>query len=108
MWINLDSVELLVVKQALNAATQGMGCPSPERAQPILDRIADLEKPGPHDDAFRAAHRDRYSVHPWTDGDIDIDEDAMVSQGDDGAYVMMWGWVSNENAGLEVEDEDDE
>jgi len=100
MWVNLTEYELLVVKQALNAATMGAGLPSPSHAQPVLDRIEELEKEDPDDQAFRDAHRERYSSHPWTDGDIDIDDDAMVSRGDEGAYVMMWGYVRNEDAGI--------
>lgn len=35
------------------------------------------------------------------DGEIEMDDDAEVSLGDDpGAYVMVWTWVSNEDAGL--------
>ncbi len=41
--------------------------------------------------AFRAAV-------PTSDGDLEIDEDAEVSFGDDpGAYVMVWKWVPEED-----------
>lgn len=41
--------------------------------------------------AFRAAV-------PVSDGDLEIDEDAEVSFGDDpGAYVMVWKWVPEED-----------
>ena len=44
------------------------------------------------------------------DGVIEIDPDAEISEGTDpGAYVMVWQWVSAKDAGVEVEeyDEDD-
>lgn len=35
------------------------------------------------------------------DGDIEFDDDAAVSAGcDEGAYVMCWKWVSDEEAGI--------
>jgi len=37
----------------------------------------------------------------WGD-DVEVDANAIVSEGDDdGAYVMAWVWVSDEAAGLE-------
>jgi hypothetical protein len=43
-----------------------------------------------------------------SDGEIEVDEDAVVSMGDDpGAYVMCWQWVSNEAAGIETEEGDE-
>lgn len=34
--------------------------------------------------------------------DIEVDDNAIVSKGDDnGAYVMAWVWVSDEDAGIE-------
>lgn len=44
------------------------------------------------DDAFRASAKDQYE----REGEIEIDEVAVVSRGsDDGAYVAAWVWVSN-------------
>lgn len=35
------------------------------------------------------------------EGTLEVDESAVVSFGDDdGAYVMTWSWVSNEEAGV--------
>lgn len=43
------------------------------------------------------------------DGEIEIDADAEVSFGeDDGAYVMAWVWVTDEEAGIESPDEDED
>ena len=30
-----------------------------------------------------------------SDGDIEVDLDAVVSEADGGAFVQMWGWVDN-------------
>lgn len=47
------------------------------------------------DDRFRRAAQ---RVH-GRDGDVEIDENAAVSRGDDdGAYVQAWVWVDNEEA----------
>ena len=50
----------------------------------------------------------RSGVRVTVDG-IDTDENAIVSCGDpeEGAYVMAWIWVSNEDAGIEPETADE-
>ncbi len=55
-------------------------------------------EPGPHDARFITKAKEQYQS--GSDGDIDIDDSPVVSQSDNGAYVAMWGWVSNEDAGL--------
>jgi hypothetical protein len=50
---------------------------------------------------YRNKARDRYTGHggDFSDGDIDIDVDAVVSHSDEGAYVAAWVWVPrNEEA----------
>lgn len=43
------------------------------------------------------------------DGEIEVDEEAVVSMGDDdGAYVQAWMWVSNTDAGLPSIHDDEE
>jgi hypothetical protein len=37
-----------------------------------------------------------------------VDPDAVVSRGEDGAFVMSWVWVSNEKAGVEQDPDDDD
>jgi hypothetical protein len=34
------------------------------------------------------------------ENDFDYDDNPLVSEGDDGAYVNVWVWVSNEDAGI--------
>jgi hypothetical protein len=54
-------------------------------------------QPNPLDEMFRAGAKRKYE----RDGEIEIDEVAVVSCGSDpGAYVQAWVWVSNE-AGIE-------
>ncbi|PZM08840.1 hypothetical protein [Rhizobium tubonense] len=43
-----------------------------------------------------------------TDDDLEVDDDAVISRGDDGAFVMSWSWISNQQAGLPEYDEDDD
>ncbi len=50
--------------------------------------------------------------HLHKDGDLEIDDDAVVSLGaDDGAYIMCWKWIDNdsmrETGYLENEDDNE-
>lgn len=51
-------------------------------------------------DPFAKAAFDNYH----RDGEIEVDDPAVLSQSDEGAYVMAWVWVSNEDAGFDVDD----
>lgn len=42
------------------------------------------------------------------DGVCEIDDTAIVSDGDEGAYVMAWVWVSKDDAGIGDEDDEDD
>ena len=60
--------------------------------------------------AFRIAAHDLYVARDKShlnDGDVNIDDNAVVSEGDEGAYVAAWVWVPNAAAGLPDPDEDD-
>lgn len=41
------------------------------------------------------------------DDELEMDPDAIVSRGENGAFVMTWSWVSNEQAGLHCREEND-
>jgi hypothetical protein len=43
-----------------------------------------------------------------TNDDLEVDGDAVISRGDEGAFVMSWVWVSNEAAGIEAPDLDED
>lgn len=52
-----------------------------------------IEPDHPLDEAYREAARDLHQE----EGEVEIDDDAVISYGDDyGAYVQAWVWVSNE------------
>jgi hypothetical protein len=42
---------------------------------------------------YVAAAREK---HAHQEGDVEVDEDAIVSIGHDGAYVQAWTWVPKE------------
>lgn len=47
-------------------------------------------------------------AHYASEGDLEFDDTAVVSRGDDpGAYVQGWKWVSAEDAGVEVDEEEE-
>jgi hypothetical protein len=54
-------------------------------------------------------YRDAANRRYGRDGELEIDDGAIVSVGDDpGAYVQAWVWVSNEEAGIKEDEEDEE
>ncbi|MHC2218959.1 hypothetical protein [Rhizobium leguminosarum] len=55
----------------------------------------------PDTEAFAAAVQ--------TSDDLEVDPDTIISRGDDdGAFVMSWTWVSNEQAGLRPSNDDED
>jgi hypothetical protein len=96
MWIKLDGKDQIErLKDRLKY--------SPE-CDDILQKI--LQREAEKDDPIDAAYRNAVE----TDDELEVDEDAIVSPGTDpGAWVHAWVWVTNEQAGIEPEeDEDDE
>ena len=85
MWINLDDAER---NRLLTIVPDG----------PLAEKLRG------HADADAAAFMAAVEV----DDELEIDPDAVVSRGDDGAFVMTWTWVSNEKAGVEPSNDDDE
>ncbi len=60
--------------------------------------------PDDREAAYIAAGREK-----WCNDDLEIDDHPMVSLGGDpGAWVAAWVWVTDEDAGLEEDDEDEE
>ena len=54
---------------------------------------------------YRRAAEDNYEH----EGELEFDKGCVVSMGDDpGAYVQGWRWVTDEEAGIETEEEDEE
>lgn len=95
MWVNLGALDLgyLIGLLSRDAAER------PEN-KPISDgirtRLQDAWADGQleSNQAFLRAAREQF------DDEIQIDGDAVVSRGEEGAYVHMWGWVSNKSAGI--------
>lgn len=65
----------------------------------ILERTKDPENA----EVYRSAADEKFA----RDGEIEFDDDAVVSLGDDpGAYVQGWIWVDNETAGIQTEEDE--
>lgn len=58
----------------------------------IRARLDQYEAPPSKDAAYRAAAEDLEFVR---EGECEIDDHAVVSQSDAGAYVMAWVWVES-------------
>ena len=103
MWINLDVIEAARVMNALRSSKGDGPAEAADiaLAEKIEQAVTAIDPADPYVEA---------AVERWSrDGEIEIDEDAVVSRGDDpGAYVMGWLWVTNEDAGLPSEGADDE
>lgn len=92
LWINIDTDEYAKQRKAK------------DRDAYIRERIAQYSDEG-GEEAFRQGAREAWA----REGEIEIDPGAIVSMGGDpGAYVMAWVWVSNEEAGIESEEEDED
>jgi hypothetical protein len=71
-----------------------------------LTKVTDRDRPqeDPNDGKYRDAAK---KLH-HREGELEIDDDAIVSKGDDpGAYVQAWIWVPNSDAGVEEEAEEE-
>lgn len=96
MWVNFTEKELSAVVNGLKQ----LGTFDGESTENLMLKIAEMTTPDSGDDAYRNAIE--------TDDELEVDPDAVVSRGGDpGCWVMAWLWVSDEQAGME-EPEDDE
>jgi hypothetical protein len=85
MWIRLEKDQLDLILKSI----------------PEGPLAAKLREPAhPDTEAFAAAVK--------TNDDLEVDPDTIISRGDEGAFVMSWTWVSNEEAGFPSPDDDDE
>ena len=98
-WINLTPDEIAGLA-AISAYVPALSSVH-ERLQAKIEAAANPALVD-HDDAYRSAAEGKL-WSKFSDGDAEIDEDAIVSEGDDpGAYVMVWMWITHEEAGFEV------
>jgi len=106
----MASMASVITTLAPYVAKDDAKLPRKEFLRLVADRIKDDigESNGGEDDAaFISAAKDNYTGcgGEYSDGDINVDDDAVVSQSDKGAYVAAWVWVTNEEAGIEGEDD---
>ena len=68
-------------------------------ADDIANQVRDFKDPA------EVAYREEAKNHQ-KDGEIEFDEDALVSISTNGAYVMGWYWIDEEDIGIEAEEID--
>ena len=67
----------------------------------LAERIASLANPSESDLKLAA------SLPYLDDNEFDVDNQPIVSSSETGGYVMVWCWVSNEDAGIMYDDPDE-
>jgi hypothetical protein len=121
MWINLDEKQLDLIKEGVIALAEGNERDAKlfwtedvrdtrERLEGeakayrgIANKIDETKADFDPADPYRATAKGH------VDDDFEVDDDAVVSPGGDpGAWVMSWLWITDKEAGVETEDEDDE
>jgi len=98
MWFNLTEddeklITALVDKNPVSVNDLLTADPLMIKLHALRTRITDFKT----EQAELQSFRDAVQIDEGTD----CDGDACVSYSDDGAYVMTWTWVSNEDAGIE-------
>lgn len=102
MYINLDPEEIKLIAGALSL----LKIEAATNLKDKLDAKLDESQNQFWQDLF-AKYRDAAKDTLSEDGKIEVDDNALVSIGEDpGAYVMVWHWVSN--AAADIEDSDDD
>ncbi|MGO7308815.1 hypothetical protein ACCS91_33710 [Rhizobium ruizarguesonis] len=98
MWLRLDDQQIAKLTSLVDADFDSPAHDGAERAR--LDTIKRIlaTKPDPDTQAFINAVE--------TSDDLEVDEDAAISRGEEGAFVMSWSWVSNEDAGIKEKEEE--
>ena len=69
MWVHLESDELELLLSSIPTG-------------PLAEKLR--KEPGPDTAAFAGAVS--------TNDDLEVDEDPLISRGDEGAFVMSWVW----------------
>ena len=99
MWLQLEPE---LIDKAIAALQQAGGMDHAEELRRRRDMSANNDEISQK--YLQAARRNHAS-----DGDLEFDSNAIVSTGDDpGAYVMGWKWITDEEAGVESEDDEAE
>lgn len=93
-------VSLTVQEMLFIGGTMTATFPHFPMGKDLGDRLLKIaqETIDPEYQRIAAAYRAAVEVE---EGELEIDDDADVNMGDDpGAYVMVWRWVSSDDAGL--------
>lgn len=121
MWINLDSQQLEYVKGAMLAFAEGNERDAKlfwtEEMRELRERLeqeandyrAIAEKIEQSVTDFVPADPYRLAAQEKAHDELEIDEDAIVSRGDDpGAWVHAWIWITDDEAGAPSDEDEDE
>lgn len=121
MWINLDDRQMTLIESALAFRISEVKRTidtllSGNQPQELIERLeakqkemqATLDKFGERRSDFDPADPYRSYLMTQADDEMEVDEDAIVSPGSDpGAFVHAWIWVTNSDAGVPDEDDED-
>lgn len=100
MWIQLNEEEAELMKQLLRHQVHEL---MNDDAKRLLSYIECSAEEASQSDPYREA------AYKHRGDDFGIDEDALVSNGaDKGAWVHAWIWITDDEAGLSGDNEDDE
>jgi hypothetical protein len=94
MWINTSRELLLSAVDACKRCQQ-------DSLAAALQRAIDEATPGPDDPSFIETARILYARHG---GDVEVDDDAVLSRADAGAFVMGWLWVSHKEVEVTIKE----
>jgi hypothetical protein len=85
---------LLQAEQARKILRVLTAVPDQPGAHEAISLLEELLADSEERRAYVATAREK---HASDEGDVEVDEEAVVSIGNDGAYVQAWTWVSKEN-----------
>jgi len=93
MWISMPRREMLKLKRVLERTSF-----TPARNIGVIQKLRDTLDEALQDDKNPVLRAYRRRAEEQKEGELEIDDDAVVSPGDSpGAYVMAWIWVEDED-----------
>ena len=98
---NKNPLKLISVKELSDLVS---GKASKKFKEQLKKDLKEILKEEPVAAQYRAAAQNNTISQ---EGKLEVDDGAVVSMGDDkGAYVQAWLWVSDEDAGIESDDDE--
>lgn len=88
MWLQLSDEHVNLLKRHLEDAVPL----TEDEATQLLGRLEQYQLPETNDPVYRTLAG---SLPFTSDGECEIDDEAVVSWSEDGAYVMAWVWVES-------------